>query len=661
MKENIWKRFGVRPLENRDEANLIGFDNGAGTSCACLGEMTIQGFNAKHLSFDQSHEINTLYSVFALSQEEDIVGDEAVRHEDSQGVCTNFKRPLNDLCEEICPTIPALTYKEVMKRFFQRAVCHIFENNADQLKGKERTVLFVGRPASQVWEECELEYQRLLKTGLQEMISSMKHYEGHQVDVIVYSEAQAALAYEYSQENIVSQEAVLILDCGSSTFDAVLVCDRKILAEYSRQIGAGMLDELMTDELLLGDSREDMEDVDVRLSMREKMRKELIAAAGWSELTLTARKLKELYYGPNGKGGMKGLFGCYTKSGEHERIVDEEFMEKVIYKIPIRIEDSYSDMDEIHPFYGCHEYPSFYEAVKAFMKECKERCEKADRLPDRVVLTGGASVMPFLGKLVREQFGDAVFGEDQEGIVVERSQNPAFSVGEGLAFMGYLETVRYENFYKYTERIDNWIDSSNHIIRHAIKNAYVDAAWNSLIQDLEEWCKSDRYGETLREGIQGNGFPLPVESIAEAIQKELLLFTQKMAEELSEEFRKLFGESLTLSYDYKVEKQSIQTILRFQKELNRAKFAKWTLFGLLRATFVDLDTPIDRQERQKQVERIKRRRKYVLRELEEQFWNKSNLVLRPITEEIRREMVDSLEQYLEECTPYFVEMAVGGN
>lgn len=659
MKENIWKRFGVKPLENRDEANLIGFDNGAGTSCACLGEMTIQGFNAKHLSFDQSHEINTLYSVFALSQEEDIVGDEAVRHEESQGVCTNFKRPLNDLCEEICPTIPALTYKEVMKRFFQRAVLHIFENNADQLKGKERTVLFVGRPASQVWEDCELEYQMLLKTELQEAISSMKYYEGHQVDVIVYSEAQAALAYEYSQENIASQEAVLILDCGSSTFDAVLVCDRKILAEYSRQIGAGMLDELMTDELLFGENRENMEDVDARLSMRERMKKELIAAAGWSELTMTARKLKELYYGPNGKGGMKGLFGCYTKSGERERIVDEEFMEKVIYKIPVRIEDSYSDMDGIHPFYGCHEYSSFYEAVKDFMKECKERCEEADRLPDRVVLTGGASVMPFLGVLVREQFGDAVFGEDQEGAVVERSQNPAFSVGEGLAFMGYLETVRYENFYKYTEKIDHWIDSSNNIIRHAIKNAYVDAAWNSLIQDLEEWCKSDRYGETLREGIQGNGFPLPVESIAEAIQKELILFIQKMAEELSEEFRKLFGESLTLSYGYKVEQKAIQTILRSQKELNRAKFAKWTLFGLLRATFVDLDTPVDKQERQKQVERIKRRRQHVLRELEEQFWNKSNLVSGSITEEIRRGMVDSLEQYLEECTPYFVELAVG--
>ena len=80
--------------------------------------------------------------------------------------------------------------------------------------GKEEKdlYLFVGRPAGNAWELHEKEYREILEGSLHEIAEKPVELEGGvsvriRPHVIVYSEAEAAMANEYYRGNIAPGEA----------------------------------------------------------------------------------------------------------------------------------------------------------------------------------------------------------------------------------------------------------------------------------------------------------------------------------------------------------------------------------------------------------------------------------------------------------------------
>ena len=658
MSENIWSHFGVKPITDRDNVNIIGFDNGAGNCSACLGEMTTNGFNAKHLFFDVAHNFDQLWTWFAVRDKdqviEDYVGKEAFRviQEPGSLLALNFKRPLNELSQEKCETMPELSYRQIMHRFFKKALLTVFEHNVDQLMIKDRSVIFVGRPASQIWQKYDCDYQKLLCQEMECAIRQLNKgaYANHKVDIVIYSEAQAALAYEYSKGNINPAETVLIIDFGSSTFDAVLVYQRRIITEYSRQIGAGMVDENMADLLFADGDEGKLQSMDSRRELRKSVSNIFTAAASLPETIGDCRREKENYYGSDGKRQKRGILFAQTTKGELEQNVNPDFMEKVIHKIPVRVQDSYEEGQALRPFHSYIDYPSFSAATDAFIKEVKEACQDKGRMPDRVILTGGASVMPFIREIICREDN---FGAD---VLDERSTNPAFSVGEGLAFMGYVEAARYETFCKYEKIISEKVNHFDTAIRSAITSAYVDISWDSLIKDFEVWAVCDKYGNTLKSGIQGAGLSIPVEKVSANLQGKLDQILKDISQGLSESFRKLFGNNVKVDYRYSVSAADIKDIIMEEEKLRVASYDRNAMFGFFGGIFKDFNKPLSLTERRENVNRVKERKQQVRDKLYDQFYSKACLVLYPIKNLLNQGMTEALESYLNECTPYFVEM-----
>ncbi len=663
-KKDVWAKNNIEPVSDKNQANILGYDYGAGNNCACLAGMPYNGFVAGHLWYDVGHADDNLYTVYTVGDGVDIVGEEATKREGEKKIAVNFKMPLTEECEKGCRNIPEMPNKEVMRRFFQRALMNIFENNDNQLKGKKRTVVFVGRPSSQIWEETEEAYRQLLMKGLEEKLHTIPDYEDHKVDIIIYSEAMAALAYEYSQGNIKPDEAVLIIDCGSSTFDAVLVKNRQILTEYSRQLGAGQIDEIMTDMLLAQGDQECMTSVAAREKMREEKSRLLSGTAGRPELVIKARKVKEMFYGKNGLESTPQML-CCTFSGNKKyvsQIFDETSMEQVIFHVPVEVQPSYDDDHELRPFLDEHafthhgsEFPSFYDATKDFMEGAVRACKNKGVQPDRVILTGGASVMPFIDELVKEYFGLSAFDARQN---VARSKNPAFSVGEGLAFMGFVEVAKRESLINYRNKIDQYIDQSTValIIRNAVKQAYIQEGWNSLIKDLEVWAVSDIYGKTIISGIRGSGsFNRPTQKMAQGIQTTLNNICKDISQMLSEEFKKLFKTQSAFTFHYRLPENKILEIIKKNEKMNKINYSPIDLFGWWSALVTNFNTERTLPERRQFLTKIKEHESQVKEGLGKQFWEKSQWIVEDFQSLLKTEMKEALESYMEDCTPYFVE------
>lgn len=661
-KKDVWAKNNIEPVSDKNQANILGYDYGAGNNCACLAKMEYNGFVAAHLKYDTGHVDDNLYTVFTTVNGVDIVGEEAAKREGEKKIAVNFKMPLTEECENGCRDIPELPNKEVMRRFFQKALTDIFQYNRE-LQGKKRTVVFVGRPSSQIWEETEEAYRQLLMKGLEKKLHTIPNYEDHKVDIIIYSEAMAALAYEYSQGNIKPDEAVLIIDCGSSTFDAVLVKNRRILTEYSRQLGAGQIDEIMTDMLLAQGDQECMTSVAAREKMREEKSRLISGADSRPELVIDARKIKEMFYGKNGSETNPQVLTCRVFE-ERKRIIqyfDEASMEQVIFHVPVEVQPSYDDDHELRPFLEEHafthhgsEFPSFYDAAKDFMEGTVRACKNKGVQPDRVILTGGASVMPFIDELVKEYFGLSAFDDRQN---VARSKNPAFSVGEGLAFMGFVEVAKRESLINYREKIDQYIDKPEValVIRNAVKQAYTQEGWNYLIRDLEVWAVSDIYGKTINSGIQGKGFCQPTRKMAQDIQKTLDAICKDISQMLSEEFKKLFKTKGSVAFHYRLSNNKILKIINECEAMHRIKYNSIDLFGWWGGIFTSFNTERTLPERRQFLTNIKKHESQVKEGLGKQFWEKSQLIVEDFQSLLKTEMKEALESYMEDCTPYFVE------
>lgn len=438
---NIFQHFGV-PVPDINQVNMISVDFGDGMLSANIAQYDSaeEKIACRPLYFDDAHQVMQ-YPAAVYMEEETPEKDLLLMHQNNPAAAFyNYKRcpqtpqakvkygfddevEVERAGETIRTRESRLNYEQVMARAFNAVMNHLFACNAQSeqslLSRVKPTYIFVGRPSGTVWEKHDRYYAELLQSSL--------HIKGYDqpVYILIQAESTAALAIHTQGEQAITDDMyVLVLDLGSSTFDATLITPHGIPrgGEDSRQFGANLLDEVLV-MMLLSRMKEGM-----RLAMPHGLK-------------LRVRRKKEEYYGPDGYSENRTTIYEYVVGG------DEEEIELKLNKKTMR-EALESDRWPVkYCTYMAHESGALIPQWRKqpWLAACKEifadfRERMAAFLPegktgfDRVILTGGVAIMPEVIEAAQEIYGD----------VVTTSKDRCFAVSQGLAYMLYVEARKQE-------------------------------------------------------------------------------------------------------------------------------------------------------------------------------------------------------------------------
>jgi len=223
-------------------------------------------------------------------------------------------------------------------------------------------------------------------------------------------ESRAAFLYtRYSGDIHIPRELldknVLVIDMGSSTTDlAYVVGGREKLGVFGAEfLGGGLLDGLILDACV--DKHERAEDIRAYFERTPAIR---------NKCEVKARRVKEKYFTALADGEHSAPFDyeklypgrTHADSTKLRICTDDDMMGRLL--------DA-----PIEKLGG----RSFAGALLDLLSDAQEKTK--ENLPDLVILTGGASRMPFVNEAVRCAFPDAE---------VACCQQPEYSIARGLAF-----------------------------------------------------------------------------------------------------------------------------------------------------------------------------------------------------------------------------------
>lgn len=351
----------------------------------------------------------SLLSAVGLSGGEIVVGDRALTDALAQELSVRFKSRFT--------TDPA-SYEDVV-RFVRGVLSDLRQSGA--LRPDDRFV--VGCPAG--WNTAARTRYRdlLVRAGMD--------------NPQVISESRAAFLYaKYARtvalEVDILNESALVADIGSSTLDFAYIVD-------GRETGVGTFGETalgggILDAALLRRAVERSRD-------RSALRSVLSESRSWySYLEIEARRLKEEYFtrlateaAPVAK---KTLRVCYDGVQRLTLQIDNEEAAHLV-------DDPLPELDG----------RSFSQAVSEALANAARLT--AERPPRLLLLTGGASRMPFFREACQEAFPDAV---------VVSCPEPEFSIAKGLAYAG-------------------WVDENLRAFRQAIREEITDARVSAIASD----------------------------------------------------------------------------------------------------------------------------------------------------------------------------------
>ena len=273
----------------------------------------------------------------------------------------------------------------------------------------------------------------------------------------VISESRAAFLYAKYAKTValdvdILNESALVIDIGSSTLDFAYIVD-------GRETGVGTFGEIS-----LGGGLLDAEFL--RLAVEQSRDKVAIkqvfseSKSWYSYCELEARRLKEAYYSRLSKDPTacikKQLRICYDGIQKLTLQLDAAQAEKITH-------------NPLAPLGG----RSFVQAIQDALDNAARLT--ADRPPRLLLLTGGASRMPFFRQACKDAFPDSV---------VVCCPEPEYSIAKGLAYAGWID----ENLRAFRQAIDTEITETriSEVVHEAIPDlmpGVVDALVDLLMDE----------------------------------------------------------------------------------------------------------------------------------------------------------------------------------
>lgn len=499
MIKTLLERFGIEVPRRMDDCNLIGLDFGDGELSAALAQWrqisgksnARPGIKVIDLSLSQDSALKKNPNAYHISaHQRRLVNDARETELSAYGGGLRYynfkKRPgTPEARSEFIKddgSAASMTYEEVMAAGFGIAVRTLFESNPDVIERNKPTILLVGRPSSAGWESSELEYARLLESGL-----DLSDLTSQPVRVAIQSEAWAALAREtdpnWGALRIQKGEVVVVLDNGSSTFDVTVISRIGLpengVGEDSYQFGGNRLDENLLS------------------IMQSRMS---AACPGMAPKYAHGHKLgirikKQEYYGLDGllqqpSSYFVTLDGPPDSKGRPPRFefrIDESTMDEALEQIPavaFHFETAAGDMVLKRPLKcgswldACRKiYQSFYQKMTPLFTRSGDA--QHPKIPDRLILTGGVSVMPEVQKLAAEVFG----------VPPTVTERPNFSVSEGLAYVLGCEVRKAQYLQDLLDRLESLLPGAESL-RETIALTGAEIEWDAYRRSLEDWAKA---------------------------------------------------------------------------------------------------------------------------------------------------------------------------
>lgn len=504
------KEYKLDKSVNFDEILVLGIDNGDGEYVVAEAECDNEGeCDPKERAI--SSQRYSEYAITYLSDDNKIVeiGSELTRKEDRY-IFSNYKK-LPEYGEEKANKTQknSKTYNYVMQMAIGKLIeNYIYHNSKKLMKNgafkKKKIVIFIGRPSSKNWEAQSEEYAKIIRAGIDSMKERMSSKEGFKdienvnFYVIPVSEARAAMIYEYKTgDNDLEDKYIVIIDGGSSTFDMAVMYNGEVICEYSRQVGAGMLDKNLLHLTLLGDDAcgmkvNDREQIADSLEKQDNKKREIkkINSKGYELAHI--RSKKEEYFGDEGIYLNKGV--KINLSNGQESLV-HDIIDKAFNDLPVMVAASYpKNENDVFHCSEDYEYASFRAALEDFFKGAKAKLESLNSKMkiDGIIVTGGATIMPQIDEIMNE-----IFEIEKNKIKVANDKNAErkFSVAKGCTYLGYIELYKQIIIEKLWNDIVGKIDKEK--LKDCIVDSLGDELYESYLKDFKAWIEDDKH-PTLR-------------------------------------------------------------------------------------------------------------------------------------------------------------------
>lgn len=656
--ETLFERFHVELPEKPEEVNLIGVDFGDGELSAVLAREKDGRIEADPLFPDTARVGYKCPNVLFIPSDPALPCRIGLGNFQNGRAYYNFKK---------CPGTNEARSKyrlengeadchsneELMRMAFQEFIRLLFSCNSHSISREKRTILVVGRPAGAKWEKREEQYAALLGDGL--------HIDGYEqrIDVLVVSESLAAFARETNpaieeSRRIRRGETVLIVDCGSSTFDVTLVSGDHIPenGEYSRAFGGGMIEELMLKCYGIGKTPDGNLWPERLLRLRQycgegaHTEERMVCAHNRLEL----RKKKEDYYGKTGEDGTEtGIYAVFYEPGqgqdanaEYESwFIKKSLMGQVLHRMPVRLGSASLRDSEA----SVRQFPSWYSACRSVFKEAARQMEAHlnGRLPDKVILTGGVSVMPEVRRLARECFG-------REPVMAEL---PNYSVVEGLSYVAAMEILKNQELKALQLRVRDIITGCGQSMEKTVADVLSMGTYQVLLHSLEAWrdsAKDESLADWKERFSQERSRSV---SIGSRVKEGLSLWYERdeIEEEINcclrERFDHLFP-GFEDQFCFQIDQEAVQQA--FSGIEVKLKIRSMLIFGF----FAGLrpNRPRTFRERQLCCRKAKNRSGRILHEMSAEYQNQLQVRDR-VQEKLLQALLPSLREYVERMTPYF--------
>jgi hypothetical protein len=398
-------------------AFVVGFDLGHGETALTMVNLKSEHKKEPAVKIKVKGESNFITAIAYHPKKGILIGEPAITTEGVTESHLAFKqRPNSDS-----------TYQKILTDF----VSHIFQEVKAASYGitDENTLFVIGCPTDWATEKN----RHLVST-----YETIFHNKAKIPHVKVVAESRGALmnAIESGDINMAELRGrALVIDLGSSTADFTLINLAQRHADpfdFGHDLGASLIDKVIFQHLLYQHKRRN--DLIPILTSSSVLR---------SRCELACRKAKESWF-KNPDGTARIDVDIITDELEFRGRVTTQLMHEVLGA-------TFAGLRDMETVYGkSFAYlpkKSWEEELKAQLTQAKNASEKIGKLPDIVLLTGGASQMSFVEPVCK-----SVFPKSK----ILRGPEPEYAISRGLTYWGRVD-VRTQGF---SRAIDKFVEEN---------------------------------------------------------------------------------------------------------------------------------------------------------------------------------------------------------
>ena len=357
-----------------------------------------------------------------------------------------------------------------MQDFVSKLFQALVDNNKQRLSKDSKILLLVGCPSSEnEWLSHKNEYAQMIQEAVNGYVKD--------VCVVILPESRAAFINIAAKKNLYINEGVLVLDFGSSTADATWMQTGKKPIENSWRLGASEIEKMML-KAVLEDAGYHLSDLDLK---------------EWALYNWDFRMKKEMFYNKQAIAPSVILISG-KNGGKTEMIpvyINEEFMQRIIGSCS----ENESTGAELIKLRGDGRMGSWTEHCRRFIREVLLEMSSSGCACKAVILTGGASKMDFIQTICEEEI-KKIYKE--QNIVVERSDEPSFSVSRGLAQAALNDLSAEEKRSELEKNLHTYVEKELEKFSSDAASKMAEKYNNIAISIIEQWADDKKTPEGQR-------------------------------------------------------------------------------------------------------------------------------------------------------------------